>query len=150
MALAAHDHKVTVQNAGLDHAFTLHGQDEHLVAAHQILREHVVFLNVLLRQNRHARRHPADQRHAAPSDRRRVRQLQRARLCRVAADVAFLLQSVQVRVYRGGRFQPDRQTDFTNRGRIALVVNLPANEIQNLHFLFGRVAHAVFLPFFFR
>ena len=64
--------------------------------------------------------------------RRLERDLDRARLGGVAAEVALVLQRGEVRVDRGGRREADRLADLPHARRVAALADLGVDELEHL------------------
>jgi GTP-binding protein EngB required for normal cell division len=111
--LADHD-QVAVEHAGVDHRLAADPQHEQLPVADQLLGQRVDRLDALLGQDRTTGGDLADQRHVAcrgagPDVQigdRVAAELERARLGRVATQVALALQRLELPVDRRGERSP--------------------------------------------
>src|SRR5690606_32921729 len=84
----------------------------------------------------------ADQRQALSADRLPGlvdQELDRARLGRIAPQQADLLEVREVGVHGRGGVQPDRLADLTDRGRIAGLLRVLADEVEDLLLALGQI-----------
>ena len=121
LRLRAHDDEVTVEDADVDHRLAPHAEHEQLAVTGEVLGEREHFLDVLGREHAGARRDVTEERDVAHrpafdgrAGDRLERHLDRARLGRVAAQVALVLQRREVRVHGGGGRQPDGLADLAH------------------------------------
>ena len=149
---ALDDDVVALQDPRVDHRVAAHLEDVlALVAARGLGYLHVL-LDVLLGQDRRAGGDGADDRQAPGAhlvdgslDRRTgapggtVEQFQRTRLGRVAPQDAELLEVRKVGVHRGGRGEPHRLADIANGRRVAVLLRIAADEVEDLLLALGQV-----------
>src|SRR3954471_8885768 len=120
----AHDDDVAVEDARFDHRFALHAEQE--VAA-KGLRHGQLVLDVLVGEKWPAGCDLPEERQLRHGDGRLLlapRQLERARLRRVALEEAGPLEIRQVRMHRGGRGEADGLPDLADGRRIAVEVDV--------------------------
>jgi len=124
--------QVAVEDALADHRVAEHAQREGLAAAEQLLGQGHG-LGHLDRLDGRPRRHPPEER---DGDRgaggRRLRQLERAAVVREPPDAPFALEVGQVLVHGGQRAQREMPSDLVERGRVAVLGDVRAQEVEQL------------------
>src|SRR5579859_221739 len=134
--LGAHEDHVAVEDAGVDHAFAAHAEEEEAVLGH-FGREEDVLLDVLLGQDGGAGGDVADDRHrdgvaALLVELLVLDQLHGARLAGVAADEASALQLIQVVVHGRARAEAHGLADFTHARRVVPDLGDVADVVEDL------------------
>ena len=144
VGLLLDDHQVARQDAGVDHALALDGEQEVGIRA-DLVGNRDVILDHLLGQSRSACGDLADQGqngrpailgrhlHRDPLPRAAaLDHLERARLRRVAADQPRGLQAGKMRVHRGRRCQADSLADLAHGRGIPVRVDVLVDELEDL------------------
>ena len=130
---------ISVEDAGINHTFSLHLQHKGFCVGHVFHRNREIGFNVLHSKDRFSRSYTANNRHinhlATCQIEILINDLDGTRLCRIPADISVLLQRLKMRVYRGSGFEIHRFTDIANRRRIPFVQDLFLHIFQNFSLL---------------
>src|SRR5579872_6455541 len=149
--LRPHEDEIAVENRRVDHRISLNAQHERIRDAwDERARQHELAFQILLRGDRHAGGHTAENRH---HDRFRYsggarRGAQGARLGRITLDQPPTLKRLEMRVDgRGGR-ESDPLADLTYRGRVPALDGEGANHVQDVSLPLARwlIGHPFNLP----
>jgi hypothetical protein len=142
--LGADDDVVAVEDAGVDHRLAADAQHEQVAVSGEVLRDREQLLDVLGGEDARTRGDVAQQRNVTcrpPFDGRAggrlERDLDRARLARIALEVPLVLERREVGVDGRRRRQADCFSDLANARRIAAPAHLDVDELQNLALTLG-------------
>ena len=149
-----HDHLVPVKNPRVYHTVPFDVQNENLSVGEKFRGNGEIVLHILDGQNGLSGSHPAHDGniHHLPAGQIKivVHDLDGTGLCGIPADVAVLLQRLQMRMYRGGGLEIYRLTDLADCRGKSPVQDLVLYIIQNLLLFFAdfSVCHMSNLPNF--
>src|SRR2546427_3388925 len=119
-----HHDKIAGEDAGILHAVAADLEGEGIVAANQLLAQHEMVVDIFFGKDRLSGRDPAHQWYRdylaeLGLQLVDVDDFDGAGLGGIPANVSLALQRVEVVLHRGAGGEPDRLTDFTDRGRVA-------------------------------